>query len=110
MSATTTHLRQFNYYKEFHTSAGIDGVLHYINSEHVAVPPGLTPEQTLSFTLRFAPSSGFVSRVVHGQQQLIYNQNTFDMKVVRPKNKEARMLVKFNGPASGNGGGSQSLF
>ena len=100
MSATTTQLRQFNHYNEFRTSAGIDDVLHYINSGHVAVPPGLTPEQTLSFTFRFAPNSGFVSRIVHGQQQLFYNQNTFDMEVVRPENKEARMLVIFNDPAS----------
>ena len=110
MSATTTHLRQFNHYNEFRTPAGIDGVLHYINSGHVAVPPGLTPQQTLSFTLRFAPNSGFVSRIVHGQQQLFYNQNTFDLEVVRPENKEARMLVIFNDPASGYGVGLQAFF
>ena len=105
----TTELKKLNHYVEFRTNAGIDDVIHFLNTG--VVPGGMNARQTATYNRKFGPGTGFVVRVVAGNNELFYNPNAnYNLEVVRPGNHLARLQLIYNDNSRGLGTGLSTFY
>ena len=70
----------------------------------------MNARQMAAWNTKYGPGSGFIVRVVAGNNELFYNPNAnFDLEVVRPGNKNYRMNLIYNNLQRGLGTGLSSL-
>jgi len=106
---TTTQLKTLNHYPEFLTSLAIDGVINFINNG--ILPANLNARQAARYQQKFAANAGFVTRAIHGNQELFYNPNAnYDLEVVRPANRLARIHLIYNDIQRGLGLGLNAMY
>ena len=104
-----TELNSLNKYPEFRTNNGINSIIQFINVG--VLPPNLSIRQANRFQDKFGPGSGFMVRLVNGNQELFYNPNPqYDIEVVRPGNKNNRLQLIYNNIRRGLGQGMLNFY